>query len=128
MGGTANYSGRLEKCCETPSPTVKRDDNVTVRVGENFPPTFLTTTISHHFNIQKMSSIFLVVVSFSSTCIFIGNLISLSSLPIETSSCKPERVRRRSSRKRRIFLVELAFRWLLKAARRKRANLSNKNL
>lgn len=82
-----NYSRGLEKCCQTPSRGAQGDDdndddnhNVTVRVVENCSfRVFSATTISHHFNIPKMSSIFLVVVS-ASTYIFIGNLISLSSL------------------------------------------------
>lgn len=55
--------------------------NVTVRVVGNFSFQSSSSTISHHFNIQKMSSIFFSFVFFSlCLCIFIGNLISLFSL------------------------------------------------
>lgn len=71
---------------------MKKDDdnhNVTVRAAETFP-----TTISHHFNIQKMSSILCLFPSFFLflfACIFIGNLISLfrslfTSMPHLTAS------------------------------------------
>lgn len=114
---------------------MKKDDdnhNVTVRAAETFP-----TTISHHFNIQKMSSILCLFPSFFLflfACIFIGNLISLfrslfTSMPHLTASRVEQASLARCLCKLLFFLrCSSTVRVAGDVEEEKRANLSNTNL